>query len=334
MAYYLIPPEGNSPSVAPSLGRVKRGVGTSASAVNGATNGATKAPYPYHTDAEPNNPTVIPRDTLGKFHFTFLIRHPRSSIPSYYRCTVPPLDEVTGFYDFMPSEAGYEELRRLFDYLRSIGQTGPKVAGQFSDDHATANGTTNGITNGITNGVTNGITNGVTNGITNEAINGNINGASNGIAKGTANGTANGSIDGTAYGDMSVTTNGTTNGFKGEVEVCVVDADDLLDNPQGIVEAYCNSVGIEYTPDMLTWDTEEDGRQAKDAFEKWPGFHDDAMNSTDLKPRLHKKKVKTARDEDAEWAEKFGEKGAKVIRETVDASMEDYEYLKQFAIKA
>ena len=267
MAYYLFPPEGNSPSVAPSLGRVKRGVGTSASVVNGATNGTTKAPYPYHTDAEPNNPTVIPRDTLGKFHFTFLIRHPRSSIPSYYRCTVPPLDEVTGFYDFMPSEAGYEELRRLFDYLRSIGQTGPKIAGQSSDDHATTNGTTDGITNGATNGTSNE----------------NINGTSNGIAKGPASGTANG----IAHGFMSGKTNGTTNGIKEEVEVCVVDADDLLDHPQGIIEAYCNSVGIDYAPDMLTWDTEEDGRQAKDAFEKWPGFHDDAMNSTDLKPRLH-----------------------------------------------
>ncbi|KAL8706636.1 MAG: hypothetical protein Q9201_000333 [Fulgogasparrea decipioides] len=262
MAYYLFPPDGKPASIAPSLGRIKRGVGTSEAGTNGATNGTTPAPYPYNTDAEPNNPTVIPQETLGKFHFTFLIRHPRSSVPSYYRCTTPPLDEVTGFHDFMPSEAGYDELRRLFDYLRSIGQIGPRIAGQSTDEHAANGGNTHGV------------------------------------------------------------------------EVCVVDADDLLDDPNGILEAYCKSVGIEYDPDMLKWDTEEDQRQAEDAFRKWPGFHDDAMHSSDLKPRLHKKKVKSGQDEDAEWVEKYGEKGAKIIRETVDVNMEDYEYLKQFAIKA
>lgn len=34
-----------------------------------------------------------------------------------------------------------------------------------------------------------------------------------------------------------------------------------------------------------------------------------------------------------EWAEKYGEKGAKVIKDTVEANIKDYEYLKQFAIK-
>jgi hypothetical protein len=35
----------------------------------------------------------------------------------------------------------------------------------------------------------------------------------------------------------------------------------------------------------------------------------------------------------AEWTEKYGEEGAKVIRDTVAANVEHYEYLKQFAIK-
>ncbi|KAL8715547.1 MAG: hypothetical protein Q9220_000883 [cf. Caloplaca sp. 1 TL-2023] len=266
MAYYFFPPDGKAPSIAPSLGRVKRGVGTPEPTTNGATNGTTQAPYPYHTDAEPDNPTVIPRDTLGKFHFTFLIRHPRSSVPSYYRCCVPPLDKVTGFYEYMPSEAGYDELRRMFDYLRSIGQVGPELAQEPINRH----------------------------------------------------------------------TNGDT--IHPGVQVCVVDADDLLDNPAGITEIYCKSVGITYDPSMLVWDSEEDQQQAKEAFEKWPGFHDDAFHSSDLKPRLHtgdkKKKAKTVEEENAEWIDKYGEKGAKVIRETVEANVKDYEYLKQFAIKA
>lgn len=262
ITHYLVPPEGKPASIAPSLGRIKRGVGTTESRTNGATNGTTKAPYPYHTDAEPNNPTVIPRDILEKFHFTFLIRNPRSSIPSYYRCTVPPLDNVTGFYNFMPSEAGYDELRRVFDYLRSIGHVGPAMTVRFGkEEHSIAKGITSGI------------------------------------------------------------------------ETCVVDADDLLDDPAGIIKAYCKSVSIEYNPDMLKWDTEADQRQAQDAFEKWKGFHEDVLYSSGLNPRRHEKKLKSVEDENAEWKAKYGEEGAKLIRETVDANMKDYEYLKQFAIK-
>jgi hypothetical protein len=174
---------------------------------NGYTNGYDTAPYPYDTDAEPGNPTVVPAEILKQFHFTFLIRHPRHSIPSYYRCTIPPLDKVTGFYDFMPSEAGYDELRRIFDFLVKERQVGPAVAGQHAELK------------------------------------------------------------------------------DGEVSITVVDADDLLDAPAEIISAYCKEVGIEYKPDMLTWDSEEDHQRAKDAFEKWKGFHDDAINSTSLKPR-------------------------------------------------
>jgi len=45
-----------------------------------------------------------------------------------------------------------------------------------------------------------------------------------------------------------------------------------------------------------------------------------------------KKKVKSVEEEDQEWRAKYGEKGAKLIRETVDANVKDYEYLKQFAL--
>lgn len=167
---------------------------------------------------------MIPREILESFHFTFLIRHPRFSVPSYYRCTIPPLDEVTGFYDFMPSEAGYDELRRVFDYLRSINSIGPKVAGKEYD------------------------------------VVGN---------------------------DSNDTTNGVSDGESGKIDICVVDADDLLENPSGMIEAYCNSAGIDYHPNMLKWDSEEDHRVARDAFEKWKGFHEDAINSTELRKRIH-----------------------------------------------
>jgi hypothetical protein len=43
--------------------------------------------------------------------------------------------------------------------------------------------------------------------------------------------------------------------------------------------------------------------------------------------------VKSEAEWDAEWRDKYGEKAAKVIRETVDKNMEDYLYMKQFATK-
>ena len=185
----------------------------------------------------------------------------------------------------MPSEAGYDEVRRVFDYLRGIGQVGPEVAAFATNEDAVSGSTANGAENG-------------------------------------------------------------------SVEICVIDADDLLDNPMGIIQAYCKSVGIDYSPQMLKWDNEEDHRIAKEAFEKWKGFHDDAITSTELKPRAHvsirtyfgfrffavlmsrqKKTPKTDEQLYAEWTEKFGEEGAKAIKETVEANIPDYEYMKKFAIK-
>jgi hypothetical protein len=286
--HYLLPPKGKPASVAPSLRRIKRGVGTngieheangvngasngtahanghaatngvngtngtangSASGVNGHTNGYTNGhtnghtngtangdsvngtngvhkpypyngtngvhkPYPYNTPAEPGNPTVMPREIQEQFHFAFLIRDPHFSVPSYYRCTIPPLDKVTGFYNYDPSEAGYDELRRHFDYLRREGLVGPRVATRPDLNLEECK--------------------------TKETVH----------------------------------------------EICVVDADDMLDNPAPTIEAFCNSVGLPYSPDLLEWDTPEDYDFACFCFEKWRGFHNDAIESSGLVARKH-----------------------------------------------
>lgn len=241
MAQYLVPPTGMPVSIAPSLlaAEPKRGVGTvnghvNGSAANGVTNGASGAHFNscaavpeadsqecpgarYPTVKERDNPTVVPKALLGQFHFAFLIRHPSRSVPSYYRCCIPPLDDVTGFKNYRPDEAGYRELVELFDYLRNSQLVGPKIAKSISE----------------------------------------------------LNGDA-GSKPASATPD-----------------ICIIDADDLLDKPQDTIEAFCRSVGIDFDPSMLNWDTEEDHEFAKSTFEKWPGFHDDAINSKDLKPRTH-----------------------------------------------
>ncbi|KAK3357698.1 P-loop containing nucleoside triphosphate hydrolase protein [Lasiosphaeria hispida] len=235
--YYLFPSNGKPAHIAPSLAN---------------TPGDTTTP----------NPTVIPTPILCQFHFTFLIRHPRRAVPSYYRCTVPPLDKVTGFYYFLPSEAGYGELRRLFDFLRSEGIVGPRRAA------------------------------------------------------------------GSAEGEEANHQSG-----EGGVSITIIDADDLLDKPDEVIRAYCAEVGIDYSPAMLRWDDEESQELAVRSFEKWNGFHDDAIGSTSLKPRAHAAKIPTVEEEDEQWRQKFGEEAQKVIRDCVNANIPDYEYLKSFAIK-
>ena len=218
MAYYLSPPNGKSISVAPSLIHPKKGVGTSEPSSEVGQNGTENLDEaaPYKTLTEPGNPTVIPGSILKQFQFAFLIRHPSKGIPSFWRCTTQPLSEMTGWDYLLASEAGYSELRRLFDYLRSTGQVGPNVATR-PDQH--------------------------------------VNGAAS------------------SDGD--------------HVEICIVDADDLLDFPAEMVERFCKSTGIEYEyPRMLKWN-DEDQKYAAETFEKWKGFHEDAINSMELRPRGH-----------------------------------------------
>lgn len=275
-----MPPHGAPASIAPSLDTTKKGVGTATSAngtlatPNGVPNG-----IPNGTTT-PINPTVVPPALLSRFHFTFLIRHPRSSIPSYYRCCLPPLAELTGFSEFLPSEAGYVELRQLFDYLRAVGQVRSSSSAPSDSEPIP--------------------------------------------------------------------------------EICVVDADDLLDDPEGIIRAYCAKVGLDFHPDMLVWDTKEDEEQARHAFEKWHGFHEDAIDSRSLRKRVHvsvsselwgegrwwggrswliwrvlrkKQKTKSEEDEDKVWEEKFGKQGKDLIRKTVRECVGDYEYLREFRLK-
>ena len=222
MAQYLCPPS-SSAEIAMSLSRRKRGVGTDIpiNVVNGMD---VSANGNLNTHAKPakksrseidghgyRNPTVLPDEVLQQFSFVFLIRNPFSSVPSYYRCTIPPLVQMTGFCNFMPSEAGYRELRLLFDYLRSTGAIGPGIAGQ---SHSPSK-------------------------------------------------------------------------EKSKMDICVIDADDLLDNPGGVVEAFCKAVGLKYDPKMLKWDTPAAQAKARAAFAKWQGFHEDALSTTELAPRTH-----------------------------------------------
>lgn len=152
------------------------------------------------------NPTVLPLSVLKRFQFAFLIRNPRKAVPSYYRCCIPPLSEMTGFKYFMPNEAGYRELRVLFEYLlqeRVVKHPSSEINGEVNGVHPVCN------------------------------------------------------------------------------NVCVIDADDLLDHPKEIIERFCEMTGVEFDEKMLEWGAHE----GCENFDKWKGFHEDAIGSSGLKPR-------------------------------------------------
>ena len=165
MALALVMPNDKAPSLAPSF---------------------EKPP-----GSEPDNPTVLPFEVLKTYRWTFIIRHPRSSIPSLYRLSMPASGEATGWHYYLPQEAGYRELRVLFDYLLSHKLIEPN-------------------------------------------------------------------------------------------HVCLIDADDLIAQPAKIIERYCKYIGIDYRPEMLRWNTEEDKAHADEVFAspKWIAFHRDALEST------------------------------------------------------
>jgi hypothetical protein len=227
MAYFLVPPNGEPASIAPSfLSSHTRccdasppchepvGIDIDIENLN-LTSSVSDSPTSQQCcqiSAEPGNPTVVPLERLSKYHYTFLIRHPRLAIPSYYRCTIPPLSSITGVHKYQASDAGYAELRRFFDFLNYKGVIGPSIAGRLN---------------------------------------------SHGFNNAEANANE-------------------------RVEICVIDAEDLLTNAPAMMEAYCRIVNIPYQPDMLHWNSREDHLQATETFQKWRGFHEDAIKSQGL----------------------------------------------------
>ena len=58
----------------------------------------------------------------------------------------------------------------------------------------------------------------------------------------------------------------------------VVDADDLLDNPKGMLQLYCSATGLPFTEDMLTWEPEE--VEEWKLFSSYPVWYGTAMHSS------------------------------------------------------
>lgn len=62
----------------------------------------------------------------------------------------------------------------------------------------------------------------------------------------------------------------------------VIDSDDLLENPQGIVEAYCNAVGIPFIAEALSW---KPGKRDEVSWYDSGSWHANLRDSDGLKPQ-------------------------------------------------
>ena len=254
MARIIVPPNSNPASVAPSL--------LSEPQLN--IENANGSSYPYYPFVqEPLNPTILPLSSLRSFQFTFLIRNPRLSIPSIYRLSTPPRCAKTGWLFFSAEDAGYLELRRLFDYARQAGLIGPQLAGK----------------------------------------------------------------------NRAVSTISSSDGEHHECPIVIVDADDLLDDPAGVMSVYCNAVGIPFSADMLDWSSAEKKDHGEKVFKKFEPFHEKVLNSSGISAPSQRLRDIRENDEYEAWIAEFGETGAATIKEVVHANMEHYNYLKQFSLK-
>lgn len=61
----------------------------------------------------------------------------------------------------------------------------------------------------------------------------------------------------------------------------VIDATDLENDPEGIVKAYCDALGIPFIPESLTWEPDH-----KPEWEIWKTWHEDAARTTGIQKNV------------------------------------------------
>lgn len=111
----------------------------------------------------------------------------------------------------------------------------------------------------------------------------------------------------------------------------LIDAHDLLHDPHAIIESLCTHLSLPYSPEMLEWPDKDDHDFAESLFQKYAGYHEDALHSKGLgpKPRDELQASKSKEEGNAEWEKKYGQEATEVIRGAVEMCREDYEYLRR-----
>jgi len=67
----------------------------------------------------------------------------------------------------------------------------------------------------------------------------------------------------------------------------IIDADDLLEDPEGVMTAYCEAVGLPFQPSMLSWQP----GPVKELESPWSGWTDDVINSSGISARAKTSKL-------------------------------------------
>ncbi len=97
----------------------------------------------------------------------------------------------------------------------------------------------------------------------------------------------------------------------------VIDSDDLLEDPYGIVEAYCDAVGLPFMAEALSWEPGE--RNEVLWYDKAGVWHNNLKNSDGLKPQP-RKAVDISVTPD--W-----------VRKMYDAFLPQYQHLHRYRLK-
>lgn len=83
----------------------------------------------------------------------------------------------------------------------------------------------------------------------------------------------------------------------------IIDADDLLDDPEGIMGAYCAAVGLPFEPSMLSWQP----GPVKELESPWSGWTDDVIHSSGITRRAKTSMLPQVDDLPAEVQETIAE---------------------------
>ncbi|KAM0787784.1 hypothetical protein ACM66B_003839 [Microbotryomycetes sp. NB124-2] len=102
----------------------------------------------------------------------------------------------------------------------------------------------------------------------------------------------------------------------------VLDSADLLADPENVMKLWCQNVKVEFDPKMLQWN-----EGTREHFAKWPGWHTSAENSTGVGQGLSDKHITPSNHGKQEKEQK---EMPEIVRQTIEANREHYEYLKKF----
>ena len=102
----------------------------------------------------------------------------------------------------------------------------------------------------------------------------------------------------------------------------IVDADDLLEDPEGIMQAYCEGIGARFEKKILEW---EPGPVPD--WDVWAGWHENALKSSGFRKQdPNKSKIDASK--------KCEEKLPNVVMQTIERCMPFYEELHKNRIRA